>query len=163
MKQGLLERILILRYGQPTEGIRRGLHAHCWNPDEFDFSTVLYMGMQWKGMNGLRFESLKEIYGDAFGGFLIKNTLKVANLLPRKVYGIWNIDDLRTLPTVQHALVIDSGVDYFMDQYNVYYYGIKRGELYEFDSATDELNSLGPVESAVHTLLDDIEDALKDV
>jgi hypothetical protein len=58
---------------------------------------------------------------------------------------------------------MDPAIDYFMDQYNVYYYGIKRGELYAFDSATDELDSLGPVESAVQTLLDDIEDALKDV
>jgi hypothetical protein len=85
MKEGLLERILVRRYGQPVVGITHGLHAHCRNPDEFDFDTVLYMGMQWKGINGLRFASLKEIYGDAFGGFLIKNTLKVANLLPRKV------------------------------------------------------------------------------
>ena len=57
----------------------------------------------------------------------------------------------------------DSAIDFFMDAYNVYFYGIKRGELYVFDAETDELDSLGPIESALETVMDELESAWKDV
>lgn len=157
MKTGVLEKVLTRRYGRPVVTTRRGLPARCWNPDEFDYATVLYIGMEWKGTAQLRLASLKEIYGDAFGGFLIKNTLKVANLLPQKVYGIWNIDDLRMQPEVQQALTKDPRIDFFMDAYNVYFYGIKQGQLYVFDAETDELDLLGPTEPALEKIMDELE------
>jgi len=46
-----------------------------------------------------------------------------------------------------------------MDASNVWYYGHKKGELYVFDTETDELDSLGPVESALEALMDQWEDA----
>ncbi len=157
MNIGLLERILIRRYGQPIMTTRRDLPALCWNPDEFDYATVLYVGMEWKSILAHRFVSLKEIYGNAFGGFLIKNALKVAMLPPQTVYGLWAIGKFRVQPDVQRALTMDPAIDYFMDSSNVWFYGHKAGELYVFDSETDELDSLGPIESAIETLIDEWE------
>ncbi len=163
MKTGLLENVLIRRYGKPVPSIRRGLPARCWNPDEFDYASVLYLGMKWQSEVGARFSSLKEVYGDACGGFLIKNTLKVAILLPREVYGLWNIDELRMQPEVQHAQTIDPGIDFFMDANNMFFYGIKAGHLYVFDSETDELDPLGPIESALENLMEEFESAREEV
>jgi len=163
MKKGLLEKILIQRYGQPKVIIRRGIIAKSWRTPYPDDESLLYLGMIWKGELGLRFGSLEDIYGDAVGGYLIKNTLKVAVLTDQEIYGLWNINQLRELPAVQYALTKDPGIDYFMDSDNVWYYGIKKGELYVFDAEFDELDSLGPVEPALHTLMDEWEAAGRDV
>jgi hypothetical protein len=157
MNAGLLERILTRRYGQPTVTKDQGLPARCWNLDDPDYTGVLYVGMKWADPTVSRFSSLKEIYGDVFGGYLIKNTLKVALLLPKKVWGLWNIDELRVQPQVQYALARDPAVDYFMDEYMVLFYGIKGGQLYVFDAETDELDSLGPIEPALETLMDEMD------
>jgi hypothetical protein len=45
---------------------------------------------------------------------------------------------------------------------NVWYYGVKRGELYVFDTAYDELDSLGPIEPALEELVDQWEAAGQD-
>ncbi len=159
MKTGLLERVMTRRYGRPTMGIRHGLPAKCWNLHDPDHAAAFYVGMKWNSAAGAQYTPLKEIYGDVFGGFLIKNILKVAVLLPREVYGLWNIEELRDLPQVRHALVRDPAVDYFMDAANVWYYGHRRGDLYVYDTATDELDSLGPIEQALEELLEDWEAA----
>ena len=128
-----------------------------------DYSSILYLVRKWPGELQMRFGPLKEIYGNAFGGFVVGDSLKVAVLLPRTVYGLWNIDDLRMHPRVQHATARDPAIDYFMDEANVLFYGIKAGELYVFDSETDELDSLGPIEQALETLMDEVDSARKDV
>jgi hypothetical protein len=156
MKQGLLEKILTRRYGAPTLCIRDGLAAKCWNKDDTDREAWLYIGMKWKGEAGARVRGLEEIYGDSFGGVLIKNILRAAILAPRQLYSVWNIDELRDRPAVRHALVMDPAIDYFMEAYNVYFYGIKKGHLYVFDVETDELDSLGSVEPALETVFDEL-------
>ncbi len=40
-----------------------------------------------------------------------------------------------------------------MDAANVWYYGLKDGDLYVCDSETGELDSLGPVEAEIERLL----------
>lgn len=156
MRTGLLERMMIRRYGQPVSCIRDGMAAKCWNAGDPDNEVVLYVGMKWQGRLGLRFASLCDIYGDSFGGILIKNILKAAILAPRQLFAVWNIDELRTQPAVQHAIARDPAIDFFMDAYNVYFYGIKKGQLYVFDAETDELDSLGPIEQAFETLFDEL-------
>ncbi|MEW6113293.1 MAG: hypothetical protein AB1664_14275 [Thermodesulfobacteriota bacterium] len=163
MKTGLLEKILTRRYGQPTPCIRDRMVARSWNTDRPENEAVLYVGMEWRGVLGARFASLKEIYGDAFGGFLVGDSLRAALLAPTKVWALWNIDDFRIQPEVQHALVKDPAIDYFMDESNVYFYGIKAGRLYVFDAETDELDCLGPVEQALETLLDEQEALWRDL
>ncbi len=115
--------------------------------------------MKWEGRLGTRFAGLKGIYGNAFGGFLVGNSLKIAVLLPRKVWGLWRIDELQMLRPVRIALAIDPAIDFFMDAANVWYYGHKEGELYVFDAETDELDSLGPIEPALDSLIDQWEEA----
>jgi len=137
--------------------------AKCWNTDQLAHEALLYFGMKWHGTLALRFASLHDIYGDAFGGILIKNALKAAILLPRQLFAVWNIDELRMRPAVQHAIARDPAIDYFMDAYNVYFYGIKAGHLYVFDAETDELDSLGPIEPALETLMDEFESVRKEV
>ena len=154
MKLGILERVLIRRYGQPRLCIADGLIAKSWNSEPPHEHALLYVGMKWQGYLGARFASLKEIYGDALGGYLHKNALKVASLLPRDIYGIWNIDELRSLPAVQHALILDPAIDYFMDAANVWYYGHKAGELWVYDTTFDELDCLGPIEPAIEELIE---------
>jgi hypothetical protein len=158
MNKSMLQRILIRRYGQPKTCIERGLIQECWNAETPDDSSILYIGMKWNSLAGLRFATLNGIYGNAFGGFLIGDCLKLAVLTPRKIYGLWNMDELRMLPAVQYATTLDPAIDFFMDAANVWYYGIKKGELWVFDAETDELDSLGPIEPALETLLDEWEE-----
>ncbi len=107
MKPGLLEQVLTRRYGQPVTSIRDGMGARLWNTEHPDDEAVLYIGMKWLRPSETRFSPLREIYGDSCGGYLIKNTLKAAILLPQKIYGIWNIDDLGMRPEIQCAIAMD--------------------------------------------------------
>jgi len=159
MKTGLLEKMLVRRYGQSVACIRDGMAAKCWRIDQPDDEAVLYSGMEWRGKLGVRFLSLREIYGDSIGGILIKNCLKAAVLVPREFFAVWNIDELRLRPAVQRAIAKDPAIEFFMEAYNVWFYGIKKGELYVFDAETDELDSLGPIESALETIMDEFEAA----
>jgi len=163
MKTGLLERMLVRRYGNSVACIRDGMPAKCWRIFQPEDESVLYTGMKWRGILEARFSSLREIYGDAFGGILINNCLKAAVLLPREFFAVWNIDELRSRPAVQRAAVRDPGIDFFMEAYNVYFYGVKAGKLFVFDSETDELDSLGPIESALETVMDEFEKAREEV
>ena len=42
METGILEKILLRRYGQPVITMLRGLNARCWNPDDFDYASAIY-------------------------------------------------------------------------------------------------------------------------
>jgi hypothetical protein len=163
MNAGLMERVLTRRYGRPTLSIRDGMAARCWNTDRPEDEAVLYAGMQWRGLTGARFASLKEIYGDSFGGFLMSDSLRAALLSPKEVWALWNMDDFRMQPHVQYAQVRGPGIDFFMDEANVLIYGVTKGELYVFDAETDELDLLGPVEAALETIMDELESARRNV
>lgn len=163
MHEGLLERILTRRYGSPHACIRDRMPARYWNTGQPDHEALLYVGMKWHGILGARFAALREIYGDAFGGFLNGDSLRAALLCSTQVYALWNIDDLQMQPEVQRALTKDPGIDFFMDAYNVWFYGIKKGELYVFDAEYDELDSLGPIEPALERLLVEFESTREDV
>jgi hypothetical protein len=151
----MLERILTRRYGEPMTTIREGFVQRCWNSQDFYRSAALYPGMKWNSVSGLRLASLKDLYGDALGGYLVKNTFKVSVLMPRDIWGLWNIDELRMLPAVQYVSTLDPAIDFFMDEDNVLFYGLKNDELWVFDDEHDELDNLGPIEAALETLLDD--------
>jgi hypothetical protein len=114
------------------------------------------MGMKWNSLPGLCYASLREIYGNFIGGCLIRDTLRAAILIPGEIQGMWNIDDLRMQPQVQRALVIDPAVDYFMEENNQMFYGVKRGGLYVYDEEYDEVESLGPVEPALEEVFDEL-------
>jgi len=159
METGLLERILIRRYGRAVRRRKEGMEAQCWNQETPDEKSVLYMGMNWNSRLGRRFASLRDIYGNSFGGFLVGDSIKVAMLLPRKIWGLRRVDELQFLLPIRKALETDPEVEFFMDASNVWYYGHKAGELWVFDSETDELDSLGPVEPALDRLIEQWEAA----
>ena len=159
MESGILERVLTCRYGKPVICIRDGMAARSWNSDDPRSEALLYVGMKWSGLLNMRFSSLRAIYGDSAGGFLQGDSLRAALLWPKPVHALWYIDDLRVQPEVMHALSKDPAIEYFMDSNNVYFYGLKAGQLYVFDAETDELDPLGPVEQALETLMDEVEAA----
>jgi hypothetical protein len=163
MNKGLLERILTRRYGQPVTSLEGGLVQQGWNANEPDNSCTLYVGMKWNTLSGLRFGSLKGIYGNAFGGFLARDVLTVAVVGPREVPGLLPLDEFRMLAPVQYASTLDPAIDFFMDAAGIWYYGIKKGELWVFDTERDELDCLGKIEPALETLLDDWEEAGEDL
>ena len=72
MSAGLLERILVRRYGQPNLIISDGMIAKSWTTPYPEDESLLYMGMKWKGELGARFGSLQDIYGDACGRLFVK-------------------------------------------------------------------------------------------
>jgi hypothetical protein len=162
MHIGILERVLTRRYGPPAHCIRDGMAAKGWNNDQPSDESLLYLGMKWQGLPGNRFASLKEIYGNSYGGFIIGDSLRTALLTPREVFALWNMDDFRHHPAVQYAISRDPAIDFFMDQNNIWFYGVKKSQLYVFDSEFDELDCLGPVEQALETVIDELEAARRD-
>jgi hypothetical protein len=98
--------------------------------------------------------ALAPIYGEFFGGFILPNVLKVATLSNERIWGLYPIDELRDLAPVRRALGLESGINFFMDSANVWYYGVKRSYLYCYDREFDELYSMGSVEDGINELID---------
>ncbi len=161
MKNSLFEKILNKRYGKPIISEKGNLIEKRWGKENDDVSSVLYVDMKDYGISWSCISRLKYLYGDIIGGFLIGNSLKIASLSPQPIFGLYTIDELQKQPEVQKALSIDQNVDFFMDASNVWYYGLKLGELFVYDIETDELESLGPVEMALETLLDEWESVIE--
>ncbi len=155
---GILERILTRRYGKPMDIIRQGLPARGWNPDKWSYKSALYMGMRWNSLPGLHFRPLRAIYGESIGGYLVRDTMRAAILLPIYKSDLWNIDELRMHPAVQRAIVLDPTIDYFMEENNMQFYGVKGGQLYVYDVEYDDLELLGPVEPALEKVFNELAD-----
>jgi hypothetical protein len=99
------------------------------------------------------------IYGDARGGFVIGDSLKLSLLEGPNVFGLHRIEELQGQQEIQRASALDPQIAFFMDSANVWFYGIKAGELFVYDAETAELDSLGPVDSALRTLLLEFDEA----
>jgi hypothetical protein len=104
------------------------------------------------------FGNLHAIYGDAVGGSLLRGSLKVSMLEGRKVFGLYEIKELQANPRVRHANSLDPAVVFFMDASNVWYYGLKEGDLYAFDAEFEELDCLGNPNLQMTELLERWED-----
>ena len=90
------------------------------------------------------------------GGFLvgIPSCAKVAMFSPPQMFGLYQIlDELQARPEVRHANSLDPHIRFFMDSANVWFYGIRDGDLLVYDSVTHELDSLGNVGPALQGLL----------
>jgi hypothetical protein len=97
--------------------------------------------------------AFRPIYGDYFAGFILGDALRLANLLPVPLYGLWQIEALQEQPEVQQAKELDPNTKYFLDAANIWFYGYENGHLLVFDSDTGELDDLGTVEMALDALL----------
>lgn len=154
---GLIEILLTERYGQPIVIPSEPLAEYRWNDEIESSRSILYKTLVWKEELCARFADLTTVYGDAVGGSILLGSLKVSMLVGPKVFGLYRIKDLQRTPSVLRALEHDASVCFFMDAANVWYYGVKGQELYVFDSETDELDCLGPVQSGLSKLLSEWE------
>jgi hypothetical protein len=122
-----------------------------WNQEEKGNGSTLYKRLDWDIQLEREFGELKEVYGDALGGILMGDSLKMATLRGPSIWGIWPIRELhKQIPDV---CAREPGICYFMDASNVWFYGVKRGRLWEYDFAPNELNDIGPIETALEKLV----------
>jgi hypothetical protein len=159
MTIGLIETLLVERFGAPTVTRSDLGTEHSWNTSEESRECLLYKPLSWDDRQRREFAVLRPLYGDAMGGFLLGDSLKVSLLAGPEIFGLYQIADLQDRPEVRRALEFDPEVCFFMDAANVWYYGIKDGELYVYDAPFDELDSLGPVRRALEQLLTEFEEA----
>jgi len=156
--KGLLELLLLDRYGEPIVVACTPHSEYRWNNAAETLSCILYKSADFEDA-GTRFPILHPLYGDAVGGFLLGDSLKLSMLQGPKVFGLYQIAELQAHPEVRHANSLDPTICFFMDSANVWYYGSKDDQLYVYDSETDELDSLGPVRSGLEQLLTEWEQA----
>jgi hypothetical protein len=154
---GLVETVLQDRYGKPRVVASPPFMEFHWNEEVETLSCILYKRCELRDELGSR--ALSTVYGDAEGGFMLGDSLKVAMRQGPNVFGLYQLGELQDHPRVRYANCRDAGIAFFMDSANVWYYGLKGDQLYVYDSATDELDSLGPVRMALEQLLTEWERA----
>jgi hypothetical protein len=154
---GLLTKALTRRYGEPKVVLNGLGSEYRWNDATDGLRCVLYNGLTWDA--GLRNEYglLELVYGTARGGTLLGGSLKAAIIRGQSVFGLYDITTLHHQPEVISANEKEPCIVFFMDASNVWYYGVKGKELYVYDSATGELDLLGPIESKLELLLEEWE------
>jgi hypothetical protein len=129
--------------------------AQHWNTGDAMRECVLFDSLQWTTDLRNAWGILEQIYGDARGGFLLGDTLKVAVLDGPAVFGLPTIEQLHERPEVQQASELEPRICYFMDSANVWFYGLKDSQLFVYDAETDELDCLGDIEQALKRLLEE--------
>jgi hypothetical protein len=149
---GILERVLVRRYGQPELKYEDGMQKKIWREGTAFFSD-LYYSTDWTRPPASDFRMHQPIYGASSGGTLVGDSLKVATPWSKKVYGIYNLHTFGERMEVQRAMELDPELAFFMAASNVQYYGHKCGRLFVYDAAFDELDDLGPIESALEEII----------
>lgn len=150
---GILERVLIRHYGQPDESSEDGMLQKVWRADTASFSH-LYYSADWSRPPASDFRVHQPIYGASCGGTLVGDSLKVATPWSKKVYGIYNLREFGEHVEVKRALALDPELAFFMTASNVWFYGHKHGRLFEYDAPFEELDDIGPIESALGELIE---------
>jgi hypothetical protein len=158
---GAVEMVLAKRYSAPLVVPSEPFTEYRWNDSSEVKQCVLYKELVWDEDLVKRWGALEPIYGNCVGGFLIgiPSSMKLAMMRGPKLFGLYLIEELQAQPEVRRANSLDPAVCYFMDAANVWFYGSKEDALYVYDSATDELDSLGPIGSGLDQLLADWEQA----
>ena len=148
-----------MRYGPPQVVSSGQSLEHRWNADDECRSSVLYVDREVQDSERAIQEEFRFLYGDYFGGFVIGNSLKLATLGNKHVFGLYTVEELQGQPEVERALAISPGIRFFMDAANVWFYGHKSGQLYVYDAETEELEDMGDIELALNVLLDEWEES----
>jgi len=152
--KGLVELVLKERYGAPTIVLGTQFLEYRWNEKSEPLGCVLFKTIAHTRRRDVESRMLEKVYGDALGGLLLLDSLKLAMLTGPSVYGLYGIDELRGQPEVMVANRLDPDVHFFMDAANVWFYGLKNEELHVYDSEMDELTRLGPFKEAFRQLLE---------
>jgi len=159
----LFHRVLTNRYGVPKVSSERGFLVNEWNSEDETKRCRLYIGMIWNGEDENFKRHYEDLYGDALGGFILGQSLKIATLSGVEIYGLYNIEELQRRPEVLQANIIDPDIHFFMDSANVWFYGRKKEHLYVYDGETEELDQLGLIEPEIEKLLIRWEEAIDSV
>ena len=149
---GILERVLVRRYGQPDETYKEGMRAKIWGAGTASVS-VLYYSTDWTRSPASNFRVHQQIYGACCGGTLVDDSLKVAMPSSTKLFGVYQLHELNERMEVKHAMALDPELAFFMDASNVCYYGHKYGRLFVYDTTFDELYERGPIESELEEVM----------
>lgn len=148
---GIVERCLVERFGQPLEeGEEDGLTARRWLAADDPRTSVLYYARAGAGAP----PGLDAIYGTVHGGVLAGTSLKLGATAEPAPFGVPLLDEYADTPELRDVLAEEPGVTFFMDAANVYFYGVARGEMVEYDAETGELEPLGPPEVALGEVVD---------
>lgn len=156
---GILERVLIRRYGQPRPRYKRGLPQKVWRADTPFVSHLYYTG-DWTRPPAADFRVHQPIYGTSCGGTLLGDSLKVAMPSYETRFEIYN---LRQLAEQMEVLALDPELAFFMHAAGVWYYGHKHGRLFVYDLPFEELDDLGPIEPALEEVIERWDEATKSV
>jgi len=149
---GILERVLVRRYGQPDETHREGMRAKIWAAGTA-FESVLYYSADWTRLPASKFRVHRPIYGACRGGTLVGSSLKVAMPSYENPFWLYNLHELEERMEVKRAMELDPELSFFMDAANVWYFGHNRGRLFVYDAPFDELDELGELESALEEVI----------
>jgi hypothetical protein len=162
MATGIIEHILIRRYG-PAEAVvsPSGVDAY-WRRGESSLNCHLYGELVWSEDLRQSFGTLEVIYGNKRGGFLMHDWFRIATLVGPPVFGLYEIRALQSTPEVRRANQLDPDICFFMDSANVSYYGVRDGILCCYDTDPADLYSLGPIRQALESLLEEFELSLAD-
>jgi hypothetical protein len=149
---GIVEQCLADRLGAPVDdGEEEDLTVRRWlAPDDPRTSRLFYTAAP--GSGGA--PELDEIYGGAHAGILAGTSLKLAARAAPVPFGLPALGDYGKVPELGDVLAEHAEITFFMDAANVYFYGLARGEIVEYDAGTGELDSLGPPESAIPDVVD---------
>lgn len=158
---GLLENVLEQRFGPQTVSSADAVVEHRWNIDDECRECILYKTLSWNDRLRRKYGVLEELYGDSRGGFILGDSLRLSLLEEPSVFGLYQIEELQSRPEVRRANKLDPQICFFMDSANVWFYGLRNGELFVYDSGTEELDTLGPVKPAIQHLVDEFEDATR--
>jgi hypothetical protein len=96
---------------------------------------------------------LEPIYGNFRGGVVLGDWLHIATFARPDIWGLYPIRELQATPQIREALAREPGICYFMDAANVWYYGVRDGELWCYDTDPDEFYSFGPMAEGFEQLL----------
>jgi hypothetical protein len=157
---GIIENVLTQRYGPPAVSESDGELR--WNANEEQLKCILFWSLSWDTQLRNRFGILKELYGDVRGGSLLGGSLKISQLKGPAIWSLYCIEQLQSQPEVLRAHELDPEICFFMDSANVWFYGVKAGELIVYDAVGDDLGYLGPAEPALTSLLIEFEEAKRE-
>jgi hypothetical protein len=150
---GLFVTLLNKRYGPSRTDVQADHREFIWNDDAERLRCILFDEMFWDNDIRRQLGPLEALYGDVRGGVLLGGCVKIAMLTGQKCFDVRRIDELQRQPEVRAANQRDPNICFFMDSANIWFYGIKDGQLYVFDSPGAELDCLGSVETAFEILL----------
>src|SRR5205823_631517 len=148
--RGMLHDILVSRFGRPTIS-PNGRETWIWNSADEPRRCKLY---RLTNKTVQIDQAIAGFYGDFAGASLLQGALKVAVVDGEAIWGLPLIGDLQGSPILRRPKALANKIVYIMDAANLWYYGVKDGQLYCFDGQFDELDRLGPVGQSVNQLID---------